>query len=654
MTRLVLNMIVKNEADRIERCLRSVLPWVHTAAITDTGSTDNTMEIADRVCKEFGVIPCILETAFEDFSSTRNVSLAGARMIIMPGEYIFLCDADMELVAEPGWADNLTAPAYRMEQRTGGMVYENVRLLRADAIASYKGRTHEVLHVEGAELLKTAYFIDHADGANRPGKLERDITLLQQDMQDDPADPRPVFYLANSHRDLGLHGVAASLYDRRAAMGGWDEEVFVSKLYAGRCYLEAGQEALGITRLLEAHSARPSRAEPLWSLARHFRCKPDQQAAALLFAQKGLTIPQPPDTLFVEKAVYDYELKRELSICANYSADPAVKRDGFLACDWLATSRSVPADVRQEARNNLYWYTVALEDLFPGARRMRVNFPNPVGWWAMNASILRHNEKILLLQRVCNFKVDKVSGVYTMPDGITRTRNFLCELDPDDYSIFSMKELRIDPEPPVEFPWVLGFEDMRLYPYEDGSLWMSATTRQLAPDGLCEIVHGRIDGDRVVDWSVISHRSAGRNEKNWQPFIVGGHLWQYLHDPDIMRSMHGHAYAESHFSIDNFRGSSQLIPDRDGWIWVEHEVVEAWGPRKYLHRFVSRGNGEDEGIDAFTLPFHFAPLAANGNQFTCGIMDDGWANFVVPYSLNDEESWLAFIPKLEVYEALRR
>ena len=40
-----LNMIVKNEAHVILRCLASVKPWIDSWCIVDTGSSDGTQEI---------------------------------------------------------------------------------------------------------------------------------------------------------------------------------------------------------------------------------------------------------------------------------------------------------------------------------------------------------------------------------------------------------------------------------------------------------------------------------------------------------------------------------------------------------------------------------------------------------------------------------
>ena len=72
--------------------------------------------------------------------------------------------------------------------------------------------------------------------------------VLEAALALDPGNRRYVFYLAQSYRDAGEREVALVQYDRRAAMGGWDEEVWYS-LYQSALLAERGGRALGRTRL---------------------------------------------------------------------------------------------------------------------------------------------------------------------------------------------------------------------------------------------------------------------------------------------------------------------------------------------------------------------------------------------------------------------
>ena len=71
MTELSLCMIVKNEEERLARCLSSVQGAVDEIIILDTGSTDGTKEVASRFTQR------VYDYAWDDdFSAARNASLA--------------------------------------------------------------------------------------------------------------------------------------------------------------------------------------------------------------------------------------------------------------------------------------------------------------------------------------------------------------------------------------------------------------------------------------------------------------------------------------------------------------------------------------------------------------------------------------------------
>jgi glycosyltransferase involved in cell wall biosynthesis len=87
---LSLCMIVKNEADKLPRCLSSVKDIVDEIIVVDTGSTDQTAEIA----RSFGAAVCHF-TWNNNFSAARNESLRYAQ-----GKWVLVLDADEVLKPE--------------------------------------------------------------------------------------------------------------------------------------------------------------------------------------------------------------------------------------------------------------------------------------------------------------------------------------------------------------------------------------------------------------------------------------------------------------------------------------------------------------------------------------------------------------------------
>src|SRR5262249_23581331 len=96
---ICLNMIVRNEAPVIRRCLASVRPLIDHWVIVDTGSTDGTQDIIREYLRD---LPGELhERPWQNFPHNRNEALALARG---RADYTFFIDADELLEIAPDFA----------------------------------------------------------------------------------------------------------------------------------------------------------------------------------------------------------------------------------------------------------------------------------------------------------------------------------------------------------------------------------------------------------------------------------------------------------------------------------------------------------------------------------------------------------------------
>jgi len=184
---------------------------------------------------------------------------------------------------------------------------------------------HEYLDVDTGGCIgkEVAHFVDHADGANRPDKCARDIKLLEQGLKDEPGNARYMYYLAQSYKESGQPKKAIKWYEKRIAIGGWDEEVWSAQHMIAQCYKDLGKDAKFIWHSLKAYNMRPQRAEPLYDVAKWFREKPDQQHNSLIFSEKALQIPKTTDALFVNDYIYEAGAWDEFAVAAFYSNSPA-------------------------------------------------------------------------------------------------------------------------------------------------------------------------------------------------------------------------------------------------------------------------------------------------------------------------------------------
>jgi FkbM family methyltransferase len=657
---LCLNMIVKNEMTNLRRCLDAVAPHIACWVIGDTGSTDGTQDFLRAYFTERGIPGALHSFTFHNFEQARNEALERAYASALQYDYLLLDDADMELVVEDQlFRERLNAPGYRLVQRTaGGLSYWNTRLLRRDSSARYRGVTHEYIDIEGeVRELQGVWYKDHATGANRSDKFERDIRLLEAALKDEPENYRYWFYLAQSFRDAGRTREAADAYARRAGMGGWDEEAWNARLHEARCLLSLGDEDGFLRAALAAFDSRPERAEPLYDLARFYRER-GKNAAAVLFAEPGLAMVLPTqDVLFLEDHVYRVGLKEEFSIVANYAREAERKARGHAVCDWLALSREVPERSRDLARANLTFYVEPASTMLPSFSARPVTFTPPDNHRPLNPSIARLGQQIMLVQRTGNWTVTGDGHYQTSDGGPVRTRNFLLRLNPqlDTESVVEIL-------PPADMPaplytQVLGFEDLRLFAWRN-ELWCSSTIRELNPEGWCQQVLARIEHVergrcQLTDWRVLdSGGVVARHEKNWMPQVDGAVLrFIYACDPTLVVDERARRVSElvPAIAAETFRGGTQAIPFDGGWLALIHEVDFRGKGRYYQHRLIWFDWKNALRRVSRRFVFHM-----QGIEFAAGIAwhPDG-TRLLISYGREDKDSFVATVDANDIRIALQ-
>ncbi|MBJ8348156.1 glycosyltransferase [Antrihabitans sp. YC2-6] len=341
---ICLCMIVKNEARVIERCLSSVRHLIDSWVISDTGSTDGTQDLIRRALAD---VPGELhEDPWVNFGHNRSLNI---RHALGKADYLLLIDADMVVRKESDLPD-LTADSYLL-RHLGDLRYRVKRLVKADVDWRYEGATHEYLTTDSAttEANLDALAIEHfGDGGSRHDKFERDARLLSADLAADPGNVRTVFYLAQTMRDMGNAERAIELYERRAGMGGWAEEIYYSLLQVGILEADRGNWPIAMATFIRAWEARPQRLEACYELTCRLRVQGLHQAAHA-FAQAGLGRPMPDDLLFVHPWVYRWGLLFEFSITAYWVGDP---RSSLRACDDLLAIAELPENYRAQTIAN--------------------------------------------------------------------------------------------------------------------------------------------------------------------------------------------------------------------------------------------------------------------------------------------------------------
>lgn len=204
-----LAMIARNEERCLARCLASARDWVEEIVLVDTGSSDSTIAIA----KDHGA--SVTEIPWpEAFDIARNVSLGlvktdwvlwldadewfeddNASLLLAnfdQGKEAVLCERrEWNQGKEEGRAELVRLWKHRPERRFVGVVHESISDFN--------------LEMEAAKLIaKSPSIIEH-DGYSGPlhkEKIQRNLEMLQREIEIRPGQIRYEIYLAESLIDL--------------------------------------------------------------------------------------------------------------------------------------------------------------------------------------------------------------------------------------------------------------------------------------------------------------------------------------------------------------------------------------------------------------------------------------------------------------------
>ena len=217
-------IIAKNEESRIEQCLSSIKPYGFEIVVVDTGSTDKTKEIAGRYADKVLDFPWC-----DDFSAARNFSLREAT-----NNWIFMIDCD-ETVKEID-VEELNYFRKHLSDKVGSVSRENLvtengvlTLNNTDyterffnkKLYHYTGLIHEQLTpIKGHEipalllhttLLHTGYDMTEEE---RQAKYQRNFTLLEKQLEQNPQNPYLYYQLGKTCEILGDYARACEYYDK--------------------------------------------------------------------------------------------------------------------------------------------------------------------------------------------------------------------------------------------------------------------------------------------------------------------------------------------------------------------------------------------------------------------------------------------------------
>lgn len=224
---LSLCMIVKDEGKTLERCLNSVKSFINEIIIVDTGSKDNTVEIAKKFNAKIYKFKWI-----DDFSAARNFAFSKAT-----SDYIMWLDGDdfineddikkiENLLSNMDSSYDYISAEYILARNSEGKVSTSLRrnrIVKRQSAFLWVGNVHEYLAVYGKGL-EGNFSIEH-------GKVkeytDRNLQIFKtMEKNNKKFTPRDIYYYANELFDNGYYKESINQYNKFIdTKEGWIEDI---------------------------------------------------------------------------------------------------------------------------------------------------------------------------------------------------------------------------------------------------------------------------------------------------------------------------------------------------------------------------------------------------------------------------------------------
>ncbi len=609
---LGLIMIVKDESHIITEALQSIVDFIDTYVISDTGSTDGTQEIIKKFFEDKGIPGCIFQDEWSDFGTNRSLVLEHAQNKM---QYAWMVDAD-DLVKMPEEIktkkdfhklldEHYDAFKVGIVDEGDSVFYWRTQIFNMRKKWKYDGVLHEFptlvnprtnTDVNNMKELPAKVISRRLGARNKMDikeKYRKDADMLLKGLEKEPMNSRYMFYLAQSFRDCEEYQRSVDWYQRRVDLGGWYEEVFYSLYMIGKMYLfHLGNEPLGIKNSLKAFSVHPKRVESMYSLIHYYKMHSDYRMA-LMYTRKVKDIPFPKeDGLFLENELYSHVIKSDYMILSFLTFQPYDEYDlgdkNPECMEHLRILQTFPSIVMERAV------------VIPFPKEMIPQNPNPMvekhrPYRVFNPSVAKNTDTgdVWVIIRCSNFDVHYQP---TDKDGMIRTENFLATMDLSkiyklvDKSAFYEK-YRANTEARI-----LGYEDIRLF-YMNGHWCFLANNDEITGHiNSPQVVFGRLAKEPIEEhmtWHVeyvvhLKFPYQQKIEKNWVPLIPDGEMKTLdivyssqpvmIITPDLATGFcfvkHQLAYTpQLPFPQEyTIRNSTPYVPFRDGWIGLGHVV----------------------------------------------------------------------------------
>ncbi|MTI80116.1 MAG: glycosyltransferase [Firmicutes bacterium] len=348
---LSLCIIAKDEEHQISRCINSAKPFVDQIVVVDTGSSDNTIKLAEQLGTEVYQIEWR-----DDFSEARNKSLSYAT-----GDWILFLDCDEELDQSTGQIlkdviNNQNYDGYWLQYIN---IYNNkpstnflaFRLFRNNPNFRFESRIHEQVlpsvlrHSTPGRIGESNVTVYHYGYENdeviNKNKTERNIRMLKKAREDYGEAGFINFYLGVEHQRLGNYCEALAYYNKSLNKSSLDESYTPAMIRSmAYCFMNTNEYRHGLN-LINRYQQVYSDYTDLIYIKGILYFKLDDYSSALDCMNQCLVMGAPPKRYFSIYGI-DHEkpihfIKMLLNTLIQHSREIIYSNNPYLAFPVLTT-----------------------------------------------------------------------------------------------------------------------------------------------------------------------------------------------------------------------------------------------------------------------------------------------------------------------------
>jgi tetratricopeptide (TPR) repeat protein len=314
---LHLTMIVKDAGDSFEEVLKHNFPFFDRWTILDTGSTDNTIDIINRVLvgKKKGQL---YQEPFINFRDSRNrcLDLAGTDckfIIMLDDTYKIQDDLRNFLITIRG---DQFSDSFSLYIKSNDSEYGSNRIIKSESGLRYIYKLHEVItpknNINVIIPMNHAFIFDYRSDYMEKRTMDRkryDLKILHEMVEDEPEDSRALYYLGQTYNLLERYESALEFFLKRVEHTdeGFIQEKIDACFEAARvCNFKLNYPWEECEKLYKkAYEMDPSRPDSLYFIGIHYYLE-KQYHIAYEYMKKAFEIGYPIHCQYSLKPTLSY------------------------------------------------------------------------------------------------------------------------------------------------------------------------------------------------------------------------------------------------------------------------------------------------------------------------------------------------------------